>query len=77
MDIKKLTDFTKKYSCNECDTTCSRESEWQRHLLTRKHITRVTGNGLDTNGDTKKKEHICSQCNKIYLTNGYNNIGPK
>jgi len=70
MDILNFTDFTEKYKCNLCHIVCSRESEWQRHILTRKHTTRVNGSLLDTNGDTKKKEHKCSQCNKIYVTNG-------
>jgi hypothetical protein len=70
MDIKNFTDFTEKYTCNLCHIVCSRESEWRRHLLTRKHTKRLNGSILDINGDTKKREHVCSQCHKIYLTHG-------
>ena len=61
---------TSKYSCNLCHTVCSRESEWQRHILTRKHITNINGGILNTTCDAKTKQHICLQCNKIYVTNG-------
>jgi hypothetical protein len=61
---------TSKYSCNLCHTVCSRESEWQRHILTRKHTKNIKGNSLDTNDETTQKQHICLQCNKIYVTNG-------
>ena len=70
MDIKNFTDFTEKYKCNLCDTLCSRKSEWERHILTRKHTIMLNGSILDTNGDTNKPEHICSNCNKKYVTNG-------
>ena len=67
-NIKKVV--VEKYNCNLCDTICSRESEWQRHILTRKHTKNFKGNSLDTNDETEQKQHICSHCDKIYVTNG-------
>lgn len=70
MDTKNFTDFTKIYECKLCDVVCSRESEWSRHVLTRKHLKRVNGNDLETFGDTEICEHICSNCDKVYKTKG-------
>ena len=69
MDIIDFTKFTEKYNCNICHIKCSRESEWNRHILTRKHITRMNGNFLETN-DFTEKIHICSICNKNYHSKG-------
>ena len=68
VDIINKYKNIEKYNCNLCDTICTRESEWQRHILTRKHTTKI--NGLDKNIETPKKQHICSHCDKIYVTNG-------
>jgi hypothetical protein len=61
MVTENFTDFTKNFSCNYCNIKCSRKSEWDRHLFTRKHISNVNGN----------KNYIitnfqCEKCNKIY-----------
>jgi hypothetical protein len=70
MDIKLATGNFKKFSCNACNIMCSRESEWTRHILTRKHVSRVGGNKMDIKNVTEIKQHICCNCNKIYITNG-------
>ena len=71
MDIINFTDFTEKYNCEICDIKCSRESEWSRHKLTRKHLNRVNGNFLETQNFTDKIQYyICSICNKNYQTKG-------
>ena len=66
--ITDFTDFTDKYVCVICDTKCSRASEWKRHLLTRKHITNVSGSKEEVSNLTV--DHICSKCNKKYQTSG-------
>jgi len=71
MDIINFTDFTEKYNCEICDIKCSRESEWIRHKLTRKHINRANGNFLETQNFTDKIQYYsCSICNKNYQTKG-------
>jgi hypothetical protein len=51
-----------KFSCEKCTFTCSKKSEWDRHLATRKH------NSLTILTDKTQKDplHICSQCSKMY-----------
>lgn len=34
------TKITPNFLCNFCNTVCSRQSEWNRHIATRKHKTR-------------------------------------
>uniref|UniRef100_A0A6C0IHX4 C2H2-type domain-containing protein n=1 Tax=viral metagenome TaxID=1070528 RepID=A0A6C0IHX4_9ZZZZ len=70
MDTKKLTDFTDILTCKYCNTVCSRKSEMSRHILTRKHTSRVNGSNLDIKNVTENKQHICCKCDKVYLTNG-------
>lgn len=66
-----MTDiFTQKNSktfiCDKCDFKCCKHSDWQRHLMTRKH--KNTDNFL-TNTDTftqKNAETFSCSCGKIY-----------
>jgi hypothetical protein len=51
-----------RFSCKECDYKCSRESQYNRHIMTRKHI-------LATNpqqNSNQNRLHICEHCNKEY-----------
>ena len=66
METNNFTDFTEKFFCLECNTKCSRNKEWERHLLTAKHIKNVSGSNLDENFTTDK-EYKC-HCGKIYKT---------
>ena len=79
MEVNLITDFTvftDKYVCAICDTKCSRASEWKRHILTRKHITNVSGSKEEVSNITV--DHICSKCNKKYQTSGglYKKLDP-
>ena len=54
-----VPDFTEKYECKYCDITCSRLTEWNRHITTAKHINRTNR--------TKKvpeftDEFVCKLC---------------
>ncbi len=55
-----------KFHCEQCDFTCSKHSDWCRHILTRKHKTEINGN--DGN---KINAHVytCNKCCKIFKTN--------
>ena len=51
----------KIYVCNFCDVKCIRKNDWDRHILTQKHVGNVSGN--------KKSARTifeCEICNKIY-----------
>ncbi len=62
----------KKYTCNFCHYMCNKNSEYIRHLTTRKHIGNAAGN--------KKIAVIlkCKLCNKLYKSNkglwGHNKV---
>ena len=55
-----------KFQCDSCDFVCSKESEWNRHIITRKHINRTNLNNLEP-----KKIDVCHisytcECGKEY-----------
>ena len=63
--------LTTKFYCKECDITCSRESEWSRHIGTRKHVARFNSANdgaaaAATEGGAP--DWSCSTCAKTYLT---------
>ena len=49
------------FSCENCDFECGKKSEWDRHLITRKHI-------LLTDLTPKNPLHICQKCDKQYAS---------
>ena len=53
------------FSCIICDYICSKKSEWDRHINTKKHKYRHNGNILETNGNKKNAE---CECGKKYNT---------
>jgi len=55
------------YMCKKCDYKCCYLSDWNRHLLTRKHTFSVNGNNMGKK-EIKKNEFICS-CGKKYTSN--------
>ena len=61
-------DFTPKnavfYNCQKCDFGCSKQSDWLRHVSTRKHKNRTTSN-KPTNCENVQV-FPCKTCNKIY-----------
>ena len=66
MEVNNFTDFTEKFSCEFCNIKCSRNKEWERHLLTAKHLKRASGSNLAEKNITGK-EYKCI-CEKIYKT---------
>ena len=51
----------KPFACECCDYRCSKNSEYIKHLLTRKHIGNASGN------KKKSEQHYrCTLCNKVY-----------
>ena len=44
MTKKEVPENAKKFSCERCDFQCSKESNYNRHLMTRKHKIRTNMN---------------------------------
>ena len=68
MVTKKSAKNTRKFECNICDFICCKVSDYNRHILTRKHKKGVNGDVLVTNGVAEKEHHICQNCSKQYLS---------
>jgi len=52
-----------KYICNDCNFKCNKNSEWVRHISTRKHLFRIILNEKNADEITLYK---CKNCNKSY-----------
>ena len=63
MDLatKKLSKIAEKKHCEKCDYTCSKNSEWLRHISTAKHITQQNSINFP-----EKSTQKCTTCNKEY-----------
>ena len=61
MNEKTSEKMPEKYVCDDCDFTCCKLSNWNSHLLTRKHEIRISRT-------TKPAEpkFTCDRCNKEY-----------
>ena len=59
MEIKKCKKNAKNYVCDFCDFSCSRKSNYNIHILTRKHKWKSSGN-------EKNAEISCEKCGKTY-----------
>jgi hypothetical protein len=51
----------KNFYCEQCDFLCSKNSDYNRHLATAKHLNANSGN-IDANVGVTQS-HICSKCN--------------
>jgi len=56
----------KKFYCEKCDFTCSKESNWNNHIATRKHLN---GDKEVTNGYKKMPKSVAyrCKCGNIYM----------
>ena len=62
MDDKKTAKNATDFFCEYCDFKCFKKSDFDRHLLTRKHL-------MFTNGDKKtpkNAEKLTCECGKLY-----------
>ncbi len=70
MEIKNQQKSANLYFCETCDYTTSRKSNYEKHLLSRKHLMEINGNGhLDDKNFTK---YHCSLCD--YFTSRKSNF---
>ena len=60
METKKVA---KTYFCEKCLYKTNKKNDWQKHLITRKHL-------LETSGNKKVADSLmeCKTCNKIFKT---------
>ena len=58
----KLQKIGKEYKCEMCNFKCSKQSDWNRHIMTRKHTseTNVKQN------ETVQSLHKCTICNDVF-----------
>ena len=50
------------YSCQDCDYTCYKKSEWMRHISTSKHI-----NATQCYIKATDNKNVCDNCNKKFI----------
>ena len=67
MEIKSEKKNAEFY-CDYCDFKCFKNSEWKRHIETKKHVYRHNGNHLAKMEIKKNADFICN-CGKKYTTN--------
>lgn len=65
MDIKLSAFSAHNFECEYCHIVCSRKNDWNRHLLTRKHIVNADGNSLETKNPQKS---VTCKCGRKYAT---------
>ena len=63
METNMSLNIAKKNYCEKCDYKCSKQSDFNKHLLTRKHMLETNGNHIVVNNSP----YICDICNKKYL----------
>ena len=61
--ISKISKISKKYECNLCDYLCYKQSEYDKHLMTRKH---QYNDGIIQKSPKISKKYICEICFKEY-----------
>ena len=71
LGVKTSKNEQQNFYCKNCDYSCSRKYNWERHLITAKHQMEINGNNLGVK--TSKNEQIldyqCENCNKMFKTN--------
>ena len=68
MGIKKMPKNAEKYYCKECDFKCSKLSNYNQHLSTRKHRMLTNVDKMLTSPAEKNATRlfVCEICNKSY-----------
>ena len=71
MDLEqKNAKKRKKYNCEFCAFVSSNKFDYDRHILTRKHLNNAKLNQIEQKNAKKRNlilEHVCSQCKKTYF----------
>jgi hypothetical protein len=57
--MNKVAKSRQKFFCQQCDYTCSKQSDYNKHILTRKHQSATNGNNVST-------KYSCDVCCREY-----------
>lgn len=69
MDLEpNLPKKTPEFCCEKCAFVSCNRKDYNRHLLTRKHVLSAASNHLEPVLPQKTPHHICSHCSKIYYS---------
>lgn len=60
---KKMPKNAVFFSCEKCDFSCSKKSNWEKHVMTRKHQIRTFSN---EKMPKNAAAYMCSNCDKAY-----------
>jgi hypothetical protein len=63
---KKVGNCSNKFCCIQCDYITEKKFNFDKHLLTAKHISTMNINKNVEKCSKPKPNHICSNCNKEY-----------
>ena len=66
MESKKTPKNANNFVCIECNFVCSKKSEWDRHITTRKHKNRTFRTNLEQKNAKKRQTINQCECGKIY-----------
>ena len=58
---KKTSKNIQNFYCEKCDFKCCKKGDWNRHIVTAKHIKLTSANIIYTHN-----QYECQHCNKIY-----------
>jgi hypothetical protein len=59
------------YYCDFCNYTCSKKYNWDKHILTARHLKQVDGTNLEIKSGKKWQKvanYLCEKCNKEFQT---------
>jgi len=66
METEKVQKGTGKFTCISCNYNTSRYSQYERHLLTSKHINSTDFNKLEQMETKRSGDYTCRKCSKKY-----------
>ena len=69
MVTKSSEKVAKYFYCENCDYTTSNKFNYDKHLLTAKHLKVTLGDAKVAKNRNNNLNHICSNCNKQYKDN--------
>ena len=63
--MKNTPNYAENFCCEYCDFKCCKQSDYDRHILTRKHKNRTNMGNIEQ-GFTPSTIFTCKNCNKEY-----------
>ena len=66
MEINNTSKNINNFYCKKCDFKCIKKGDYNRHLLTAKHVKEINGNNIIIKNINS---YECVNCNKFFKTN--------